>query len=62
MDSTCRHCGHEIHPQESGLRHFGTHVTHSEYRCRELLQSDLATARARIAELEGKRDAQDRKE
>jgi hypothetical protein len=41
----CGVCGLPMHPLESGVRHFGFYVAHSEDRCISLL-------RGRIAELE----------
>jgi len=47
----CGMCGLPIHPSESGVRHFGTFVAHSESRCIDLLRGRLEDQQASIGEL-----------
>lgn len=48
----CGKCGFPIHPSETGVRHFGFFVAHSEERCTSLLQAALSSTQARADKLE----------
>jgi hypothetical protein len=50
----CGVCGLPIHPQESGIRHFGFYTAHSEQRCVSLLRERLAEAETALSALEAK--------
>lgn len=47
----CSHCGFEIH-RDHAVRHFGTHVAHSESTCIQLLMAERDRLQRRVAELE----------
>lgn len=54
FDWKAQHCGKcrlPIHGGETGLRHFGFYVAHSEYRCLQLLRLEIEQRDARQLDL-----------
>jgi hypothetical protein len=47
----CGCCGRPIHHSESGIRHFGFYVAHSESRCRDILKAEIDQLNALVKEL-----------
>ena len=41
MKLICSDCGFEIHPNHSGVRHFGTHSAHNYSECLWLLTEQI---------------------
>lgn len=52
MSIICGHCRLPIANGETGVRHFGHYVAHTENRCVSLLSAEIERLRARVAELE----------
>ena len=52
MSTICGHCRLPIANGETGVRHFGHYVAHTENRCVSLLSAEIERLRARVAELE----------
>ena len=52
MSTICGHCRLPIANGETGVRHFGHYVAHTENRCVSLLSAEIERLRARVASLE----------
>ncbi len=52
MSTICGHCRLPIANGETGVRHFGHYVAHTENRCVSLLSAEIDRLRARVASLE----------
>ncbi len=52
MSTICGHCRLPIANGETGVRHFGHYVAHTENRCVSLLSAEIERLRARVALLE----------
>jgi hypothetical protein len=50
-ENLCGYCGRPIRPFESGVRHFGFHVAHSESRCRDILKAEIDQLNALVKQI-----------